>query len=423
MRLNKYLGESGSWSRRQADDVIAAGRVTVNGVVAVLGAQVAEGDVIKVDGDAVGHARKLDKPVYIALNKPIGVISTTERAVEGNIIDFVDHPERIFPIGRLDKESEGLILLTNDGDIVNEVLRSEHNHEKEYVVTVDRALDDEFASRMAAGIRLQPEGMTKRCKVAVLGPKTFSIILTQGLNRQIRRMCEALGYEVVALQRIRFMNILLGNQAVGRWRNLTPQELDGLRPPAKSEARSSPGRGNGGRPKAGRPAGGGGRPTPGSGGRPNSGGAGGRPNAGGGSRPTGGGGRATTSAGGRPSTPGAGGRPNSGGGFSGGGGRPTSGSGFGGRPSTPGAGGRPNSGGGFGGRPSTPGGRPNSGGAVTGGGGRSNSGGFGGRPSTPGAGGRPNSGGGFAGRPSSGRPSGGRPGGGGRPSGGRRGGR
>src|SRR5450755_1961717 len=209
MRLNKYLGESGSWSRRKADDVIAEGRVTVNGVVAVLGAQVAEGDVVKVDGDAIGHARKLDKPVYIALNKPIGVISTTERAVEGNIIDFVDHPERIFPIGRLDKESEGLILLTNDGDIVNEVLRSEHNHEKEYVVAVDRALDHEFASRMASGIRLQPEGMTKRCKVAVLGPKTFSIILTQGLNRQIRRMCEALGYEVVALKRVRFMNILL----------------------------------------------------------------------------------------------------------------------------------------------------------------------------------------------------------------------
>jgi 23S rRNA pseudouridine2604 synthase len=393
MRLNKYLGESGSWSRRQADDVIAAGRVTVNGVVAVLGAQVADGDVIKVDGDPVGHARKLDKPVYIALNKPIGVISTTERAVEGNIIDFVDHPERIFPIGRLDKESEGLILLTNDGDIVNEVLRSEHNHEKEYVVTVDRGLDDEFASKMAAGIRLQPEGMTKRCKVAVLGPKTFSIILTQGLNRQIRRMCEALGYEVVALQRIRFMNILLGNQAVGRWRNLTPQELEGLRPPPKAEARPA----GGGRPTGGRPnGGGGGRPTPGSGGRPNS----GRPNSGGG----------------RPSAPGAGGRPNPGGGTgrpAGGGGRPTPGSGA--------PGGRPNSGGGFGARPSTPGagGRPNSGAGF---GGRPSSGGA--RP-TPGAGGRPNSSGGFGGRPSSGggRPSGGRPGGGGRPSGGRRGGR
>jgi 23S rRNA pseudouridine2604 synthase len=400
MRLNKYLGESGSWSRRKADDVIAEGRVTVNGVVAVLGAQVAEGDVVKVDGDAVGHARKLDKPVYIALNKPIGVISTTEREVEGNIIDFVDHPERIFPIGRLDKESEGLILLTNDGDIVNDVLRSEHNHEKEYVVAVDRGLDDEFATKMAAGIRLQPEGMTKRCKVAVLGPKTFSIILTQGLNRQIRRMCEALGYEVVALKRVRFMNILLGNQAVGRWRNLTPQELEGLRPPAKVEAGPNPG-GGGGRPNAG---GGGSRPNVG---RPNSGGGGGRPNVG---RPSAG----------RASTPGAGGRPTSGSGFgpNSGGGRPNSGGGAHpnpGRPSTPGAGGRPNGGGG---RPSTPGagGRPNSGSGF---GGRPGSSDGGGRP-TPGAGGRPNSG-----RPSSGggRPSGGRPGGGGRPSGGRRGGR
>ncbi|HEX7699203.1 MAG TPA: pseudouridine synthase [Kofleriaceae bacterium] len=373
MRLNKYLGESGSWSRRKADDVIAEGRVTVNGVVAVLGAQVAEGDVVKVDGDAVGHARKLDKPVYIALNKPIGVISTTEREVEGNIIDFVDHPERIFPIGRLDKESEGLILLTNDGDIVNEVLRSEHNHEKEYLVAVDRALDDEFASRMASGIRLQPEGMTKRCKVAVLGPKTFSIILTQGLNRQIRRMCEALGYEVVALKRVRFMNILLGNQAVGRWRNLTPQELEGLRPPAKAEARPNSG-----------------RPNPGGSGR-------GRPNVG-------------------RSNPGGGGGPDSGRG------RPNSG-----RPTSV-AGGRPNPGGGGG--AGSPNGRPNSGGAVrtnagggSGFGGRPNAGGTGGRPNSGGS--RPNSGGGFGGRPSSGggRPSGGRPNSGGRPSGGRRGGR
>ena len=356
MRLNKYLGESGSWSRRQADDVIAEGRVTVNGVVAVLGAQVAEGDVVKVDGDVVGQARKLDKPVYIALNKPIGVISTTERAVEGNIIDFVDHPERIFPIGRLDKESEGLILLTNDGDIVNDVLRSEHNHEKEYVVAVDRALDAEFASRMASGIRLQPEGTTKRCKVAVLGPKTFSIILTQGLNRQIRRMCEALGYEVVALKRVRFMNIQLGNQAVGRWRNLTPQELEGLRPPAKTEGRPNPG-GGGGRPNGGRPSSGGGRPKSGGGGRPSSANAGGRTSSGGG---------------GRPNSAGAASRPNSGGGF--GGGRPSSGGG--GRPNS--GGDRPNSG--FGGRPS--GGRPSggrSGGGRPGGGGRPSGGRRGGR--------------------------------------------
>ncbi|HET9991545.1 MAG TPA: pseudouridine synthase [Kofleriaceae bacterium] len=233
MRLNKYLGESGQWSRRQADTLIEEGRVTINGVPATLGSQVADGDEIKVDGDIVGRARKLERPVYIALNKPIGITCTTERHVEGNIIDFVDHPERIFPIGRLDKESEGLILLTNDGDIVNQILRAEHNHEKQYVVAVNRPLAADFAERMASGIRLVPEGMTKRCKVRVLGPKLFAIILTQGLNRQIRRMCEALGYEVVALQRVRFMNIVLGPLAVGRWRNLTPQELAGLRPPAK----------------------------------------------------------------------------------------------------------------------------------------------------------------------------------------------
>jgi 23S rRNA pseudouridine2604 synthase len=313
MRLNKYLGESGQWSRRQADTLIEEGRVTINGVPAGLGAQVADGDEVKVDGDVVGKARKLERPVYIALNKPIGITCTTERHVEGNIIDFVDHPERIFPIGRLDKESEGLILLTNDGDIVNEVLRSEHNHEKEYAVAVDRPLAADFAERMSSGIRLSPEGMTKRCKVRVLGPKMFAIILTQGLNRQIRRMCEALGYDVVALQRVRFMNVVLGTLAIGRWRNLTPQELEGLRPPkpAKARPQGGGGRPNGGNPQSARPGGGrpnGGRPSfgpPGSG-RPG----GGRP---GGGRP--GGGRPGS---GRPGSgrPG-GGRP--GGGRSGGG--------------------------------------------------------------------------------------------------------
>jgi 23S rRNA pseudouridine2604 synthase len=230
VRLNKYLGESGQWSRRQADELIAEGRVTINGKPAKLGMQVQPGDEVKVDGDRVGAARKLEKPVYIALNKPIGITCTTERHVEGNIIDFVDHPERIFPIGRLDKDSEGLILLTNDGDIVNEVLRAEHNHEKQYIVAVDKPIDDVFVERMASGVRLQPDGaMTKRCKVRKLGPKLFEIILMQGLNRQIRRMCEALGYEVVALKRVRIMHVLLGNLALGRWRNLTAQEVAGLR--------------------------------------------------------------------------------------------------------------------------------------------------------------------------------------------------
>ncbi|HEY1816029.1 MAG TPA: pseudouridine synthase [Kofleriaceae bacterium] len=228
MRLNKYLGESGQWSRREADELIAEGRVTVNGKPAKLGVQVESGDEVKVDGDIVGGARKLTRPVYIALNKPVGITCTTERHVEGNIIDFVDHAERIFPIGRLDKDSEGLILLTNDGDIVNEVLRAEHQHEKQYVVAVDRGLDDAFVERMSAGVRLS-DAMTKRCKVRKLGPKMFEIILTQGLNRQIRRMCEALGYEVVALKRVRIMQVLLGNLQLGRWRNLTPAEVAGLR--------------------------------------------------------------------------------------------------------------------------------------------------------------------------------------------------
>jgi 23S rRNA pseudouridine2604 synthase len=236
MRLNKYIGESGTWSRRQADELIEEGRVTINGVPAGLGAQVADGDEVKVDGDVVGHARKLDKPVYIALNKPVGVTCTTERHVEGNIIDFVDHTERIFPIGRLDKESEGLILLTNDGDIVNEVLRAEHAHEKEYVVAVDRTVTDDLVAKLAGGVRLS-DATTKRCKVRKVGPKMFAIILTQGLNRQIRRMCEAFGYEVVALQRVRIMHIRLANLAVGRWRNLTPAEVEGLRPkPAQNPA-------------------------------------------------------------------------------------------------------------------------------------------------------------------------------------------
>ncbi|HEX4452475.1 MAG TPA: pseudouridine synthase [Kofleriaceae bacterium] len=228
MRLNKYLGESGQWSRREADDLIEEGRVTINGKPAKLGEQVNPGDEVKVDGDVVGGARKLTRPVYIALNKPVGITCTTERHIEGNIVDFVDHPERIFPIGRLDKDSEGLILLTNDGDIVNEVLRAEHNHDKQYVVGVNRAIDDAFIERMSAGVKLS-DATTKRCKVRKLGPKLFEIILTQGLNRQIRRMCDALGYEVVALKRVRIMHVLLGNLALGRWRNLTPQEVAGLR--------------------------------------------------------------------------------------------------------------------------------------------------------------------------------------------------
>jgi len=233
MRLNKYLSESGQWSRREADTLIEEGRVTINGRQVGLGTQVEEGDEVKVDGDTVGGARKKTRPVYIALNKPVGITCTTERHVAGNIIDFVDHPERVFPIGRLDKDSEGLILLTNDGDIVNEILRAEHAHEKEYVVAVDRAIDDAFISGMAGGVRLS-DATTKKCKVDKLGAKVFRITLTQGLNRQIRRMAEAFGYTVVALQRTRIMHVKLGELPVGRWRNLSTQEVAGLMPRAKT---------------------------------------------------------------------------------------------------------------------------------------------------------------------------------------------
>jgi 23S rRNA pseudouridine2604 synthase len=231
MRLNKYLGESGQWSRREADRLIEEGRVTINGTPAGLGEQVNEGDEVCVDGDTVGGARKKIRPVYIALNKPVGITCTTERSVPGNIVDFIDHAERVFPIGRLDKDSEGLILLTNDGDIVNQILRAENAKEKEYLVAVDKTIDLEHVTAMAAGVKLSAGEFTKRCKIEKLGPKLLRFTLTQGLNRQIRRMCGMFGYEVEALQRVRIMNIQLGHLAVGRWRNLTPQELAGLLPP------------------------------------------------------------------------------------------------------------------------------------------------------------------------------------------------
>ena len=226
MRLNKYLSETGACSRREADEWIEAGRVTVNGCAAQLGAQVQPGDDVRVDGRPAG-ARVAR--VYLALNKPPGVECTTDRDIPQNIVDFVGHHERIFPVGRLDKDSEGLILLTNDGDIVNEVLRSEHHHEKEYVVAVDRPYPPEFLEQMAAGVRLS-DATTKPCKVTRLGPKMFQIILTQGLNRQIRRMCEALGFTVEGLRRVRIMHIRLGELPLGRWRQLSPQEIQPLLP-------------------------------------------------------------------------------------------------------------------------------------------------------------------------------------------------
>jgi 23S rRNA pseudouridine2604 synthase len=227
MRLNKYISETGVCSRREADSWIEAGRVTVNGQIAQLGTKVQPGDTVCVDGKPVGAAKK---HVYIALNKPPGITCTTERHVEGNIVDFVGHRERIFPIGRLDKDSEGLILLTNNGDIVNEILREENEHEKEYIVTVDRPVTEIFLNGMASGVRILGT-VTKPCKVSRLDRCTFKIILTQGLNRQIRRMCSFFGYKVVKLQRVRVINITLGGLKLGQWRELKPEEVRGLVPP------------------------------------------------------------------------------------------------------------------------------------------------------------------------------------------------
>ena len=224
MRLNKFISETGICSRRQADAWIAAGRVTLNGAVATLGTQVGEGDEVRVDGEPVG---KPTQHVYIAFNKPVGITCTTETHVPGNIVDFIGHRERIFPIGRLDKESEGLILLTNDGDIVNQVLRSENEHEKEYVVTVDRHVTELFLRGMASGVRMLGT-VTKPCKVYRAGGYMFRIVLTQGLNRQIRRMCSFFGYQVVRLQRIRIMDLTLEGLKTGQWRELTSAEIRGL---------------------------------------------------------------------------------------------------------------------------------------------------------------------------------------------------
>ena len=226
MRLNKYISETGVCSRREADKWIDAGRVTCNGNPAALGTQVGKGDVVCIDGQPIGAKKK---QIYIALNKPVGVTCTTEAHIEDNIIELVGYPERIFPIGRLDKDSEGLILLTNDGDIVNEILRSENNHEKEYIVTVDRPITDLSLKMMASGVKIMGE-LTKPCKVRRIDQTSFRMILTQGLNRQIRRMCSALGYKARRLQRVRIMNIHLGTLGSGQWRHLSDSELAGLLP-------------------------------------------------------------------------------------------------------------------------------------------------------------------------------------------------
>ena len=230
MRLNKFLSETGLCSRREADAWIESGRVRVNGTTAVLGTQVSDGDEVQLDGQPV--FRKPER-VYLALNKPLGIECTTDRSVPGNIVDFVGHRERVFPIGRLDKDSEGLILLTNDGDIVNRVLRAEHEHEKEYIVSVDRPLTPEFLEGMAHGVPIL-DTVTNPCKVRQVGRNTFRIVLTQGLNRQIRRMCEHFDYTVRGLQRVRIMHIRLGDLPLGKWRNLTTAEVRPLLPPERT---------------------------------------------------------------------------------------------------------------------------------------------------------------------------------------------
>jgi 23S rRNA pseudouridine2604 synthase len=224
LRINKFISESGKASRRGADKLIAEGRVTINGSIAKIGSQVEPGDDVRVSGDQIRLARN---NVYLALNKPIGITSTTEKSVKGNIADLVNHPLRVYNIGRLDKDSDGLILLTNDGDIVNEILRAENKHEKEYIVSVDRPITSEFLKKMSEGVKIL-DTVTLPCEVRQLSKYDFQIVLTQGLNRQIRRMCEALGYEVYRLQRTRIMNIHLGNLPLGQWRDLTKKEKNQL---------------------------------------------------------------------------------------------------------------------------------------------------------------------------------------------------
>ena len=224
-RINKYLSEVGYCSRRAADKLIEQGRVTINGEVPLMGTKIARGDKVCVDGKAVSKSE--EAAVYIVLNKPTGIVCTTDTKVEkNNIIDFINYPKRIFPVGRLDKASEGLILLTNDGDIVNKILRSRNNHEKEYIVHVDKKINADFVNKMSQGIPIL-ETITRPCKVKKIGEHRFKIVLTQGLNRQIRRMCEYLGFREIRLNRVRIMNIKLDIK-VGEYRNLSINELKEL---------------------------------------------------------------------------------------------------------------------------------------------------------------------------------------------------
>ena len=225
-RLNKYISESGICSRRDADRYIEQGNVFLNGKRATIGDRVAPGDVVKVNGQLI-EPRDAEDLVFIALNKPVGIVSTTEDSERDNIVDFVNHSKRVFPIGRLDKDSQGLIFLTNHGDLVNKILRAGNDHEKEYLVTVDKPVTDEFVRGLGAGVPILGT-VTKKCKVRKEAPFVFRITLVQGLNRQIRRMCEHFGYEVMKLERTRIMNIGLSGLPLGEWRDLTDDELVAL---------------------------------------------------------------------------------------------------------------------------------------------------------------------------------------------------
>ncbi len=239
-RINKFLSETGFCSRREADKLLDEGRITINGVVPEMGTKVSPNDEVRVDGKLVRE--KTEKPVYLAFHKPVGIECTTNLDVRNNIVDYINYPKRIFPIGRLDKASEGLIFMTNDGDIVNKILRARNNHEKEYTVTVNKTITDRFIQRMGNGIPIL-DTVTKKCKVEQISQFVFRITLTQGLNRQIRRMCEYLGYEVTALKRIRIINISL-DVPVGRYRDLTDEEIKELNtliePSSKTEEASLP---------------------------------------------------------------------------------------------------------------------------------------------------------------------------------------
>jgi len=223
-RLNKYISASGYCSRRKADELIEEGHVTINGKRATIGMRVLPGQKVKVNGELIKNAIE---PVYIAFNKPVGIVSTTDTQEKDNIVEYISHEQRIFPIGRLDKDSQGLILLTNDGDIVNKILRVGNNHKKEYLVKVDKPITKEFIHRMQEGVPIL-DRVTRRCEIVEINPYTFKISLIQGLNRQIRRMCEYFDYDVVKLERIQIMNIKLGNLGQGNWRDLTHAELEEL---------------------------------------------------------------------------------------------------------------------------------------------------------------------------------------------------